>query len=122
MRVICIEGIDAVGKETVANALADKIRELGYSVKRVSFPRYDTAYGRAIKETLFGSCGDASKMNPYLIGPLYTLDRIDYFKNNIDDLILNYDFLVLDRSFYSNFMYQCSKLVDGSNLNEHISG
>lgn len=108
--IINIEGIDAVGKESTSNALFDELTKMGIRVKRISFPRYGTLYGHAIKETLRGGCGDSSELDPQLIGPLYSLDRIQYFRNYLDEIASNFDVLICDRSFYSNFIYQASKL------------
>lgn len=110
MKVICIEGIDAVGKETVSKALVARLTKLGYRTERVAFPNYDGVFGKAIKEVLMGKCGNAPELNADLMAPLYTLDRLAYFKENIARLFQNVDFLILDRGFYSNFMYQASKL------------
>lgn len=110
MKMICIEGIDAVGKETVSKALEKTLDSKGFKVIRVSFPIYEGDFGRCIKDVLMGACGEAPSLDPELMGPLYTLDRISYFKANIDRLLETYDYLICDRSFYSNFMYQASKL------------
>lgn len=109
MRVINIEGIDAVGKETVSKALEKELIEKGYRVKRVSFPNYEGSIGKSIREVLMGACGSAPSLDPKLIGPFYTMDRLSYFKCNIDDLVDNYDYVIMDRSFYSNLMHQAAK-------------
>ena len=110
LMIINIEGIDAVGKESTSNALFDELTKLGLRVKRISFPRYSTIYGHAVKETLGGGCGDSSELDPELLGPLYSLDRIQYFRNYLDAIANTFDVLICDRSFYSNFIYQASKL------------
>lgn len=110
LMIINIEGIDAVGKESTSNVLFDELTKLGLRVKRISFPRYATIYGRAVKETLSGACGDSSELDPDLLGPLYSLDRIQYFRNYLDAISDTFDILICDRSFYSNFIYQASKL------------
>ena len=109
MRTICIEGIDAVGKETVSKALEKQLTAMGFRCYRVSFPEYDGNFGRAIKDVLTGACGDATELDPNLFGSLYTLDRMKFFKERMSHLVESCDFLILDRSYYSNFMYQCSK-------------
>jgi len=122
MRVINIEGIDAVGKETVSKALEERLSEKGYRVKRISFPNYDGSIGKSIKEILMGACGSAPSLDPDLMGPFYTMDRLSYFKCNIDDLIDNYDYVIMDRSFYSNLMYQAAKFyISGKNKPIQIS-
>ena len=110
MKMICIEGIDAVGKETVSKALEKTLDDKGFKVKRVSFPIYEGDFGKCIKDLLMGACGEAPELDHELMSPLYTLDRISYFKANINRLLENYDYLICDRSFYSNFMYQASKI------------
>ena len=113
MRVICIEGIDAVGKETISKALATRLSEMGYGVHRTSFPDYSKPIGMAIRDVLNGACGDPTTLDPDLFSSLYTLDRLQYFEKEFccidEETVDTIDYLILDRSFYSNFMYQCSK-------------
>lgn len=109
MRVINIEGIDAVGKETVSKALEEELRGRGFCVTRVSFPNYEGSIGKAIKDILMGACGGAPSLSPELLGPFYTIDRLSYFKCEIDRLLDRYDYVIMDRSFYSNLMYQAAK-------------
>lgn len=110
MKIINIEGIDAVGKETVSKALEKTLNNTGYRVMRVSFPIYDGNFGKSIKDVLMGKCGNAPELDHDLISVLYTLDRIAYFRDRLEYLKDNYDYLICDRSFYSNFMYQAAKL------------
>jgi len=78
--------------------------------------------GKSIKEILMGACGSAPSLDPDLMGPFYTMDRLSYFKCNIDDLIDNYDYVIMDRSFYSNLMYQAAKFyISGKNKPIQIS-
>ena len=58
-------------------------------------------------------------MNPTLAGALYTLDRQQFFKDLIvsDDpsspeFSKKFDILLMNRSYYTNFMYQASKIND----------
>lgn len=110
LMIINIEGIDAVGKASTSHALYDELTKLGLKVEHVSFPLYGGVYGQAIKEVLNGSCGDSSKLDPELIGPLYSLERIAYFRKYLNKIATTADVLICDRSFYSNFIYQASKL------------
>ena len=104
--IIAIEGLDGTGKESVSKRLKELLKEEGYRVDVVSFPRYDTAVGEVIRQFQMGSYGNPTLTDPYIAGALYTLDRIDFFKPvNIDML----DFLILDRSYFSNFIYQGPK-------------
>ena len=112
-RIIAIEGLDGVGKETMVMNLMNHFSKEGKKVKAVSFPRYDTKYGKIVSELTHGHFGDPIIMDPYLMGSSYTLDRIDYFKNEIDldQVMEEYDYLLMDRSYFSNFMYQAPKIA-----------
>ena len=110
-RVIAIEGLDAVGKETVSKRVVEILNEMGYKALQISFPRYDEPEGTVIKQFLSGSYGPPASLDPYLASAPYTLDRIRFFKENplyFDGC--EYDFYVLDRGYFSNFIYQASKL------------
>ena len=110
MKVINIEGIDAVGKWTVSTALEKRLSNKGFRVKRVSFPNYESHIGKAINDVLMGSCGSAPDLDGTLMGSLYSIDRLAYFTKNMKELFDTCDYLICDRSFYSNFMYQASKI------------
>lgn len=114
--VLAIEGIDSVGKNSIARALKDTLEQVyDKSVKLISFPRYETTSGKVIKEYLSGMFFDPTKLDPILGAAPYTLNRLEYFKENpIEDE--PYDFLILDRGYYSNFIHQASKYnVDDPN-------
>lgn len=118
MILINIEGIDAVGKETVSKMLEKALIAKGHSVKRISFPIYEGDAGKLIKDVLMGACGDAPNLHPDLISPVYTLDRLAYFRANIDKLFNSYEYIICDRSYFSNFMYQASKLYNETSTEE----
>jgi len=50
--LVVIEGRDYVGKTTQAKMLLDRFNRIGSQVKFYSFPRYETATGKLIKEFL----------------------------------------------------------------------
>lgn len=114
-RAIAIEGLDGTGKESVSKALRDLMIERGFTVERVSFPRYDTNIGRVIQDYLSGEFGDPTRLSGNLISPLYTLDRIQYLEEHHLSESEN-DFLIMDRSYFSNFIYQASKLKNPMEL------
>lgn len=110
LEVICIEGLDGVGKASVTRAVNEILRTAGYSTFQIDFPRYSTPTGKVIRNILDGEYGHTPTLPPDLIGPSWTLDRIGWFRNNLDFLIPGYDYLILDRSYFSNFMYQGAKV------------
>lgn len=50
--LIAIEGLDAAGKNTQTKRLAERIRSVGRRAHVLSFPRYETPIGQAIKRVL----------------------------------------------------------------------
>jgi dTMP kinase len=66
---IVLEGLDAVGKQTQSNRLAARLRAHGRATEVVSFPRYDTLLGQAIKRHLLGATMVA-ELHPFANGAL----------------------------------------------------
>jgi dTMP kinase len=105
MIIIALEGIDKSGKETQARLLAEYLHSKGYSVAESGFPRYQTAIGKMIKQSLHSEI-EISQME---MAKLYELDRnhaqkdFEVYKEN------GYDFLVLDRYTMSNLVFQRAK-------------
>lgn len=52
--IIVLEGGDAIGKNTQSKLLAEKLDSVGRSSVVMSFPRYETEVGKAIKRHLMG--------------------------------------------------------------------
>lgn len=112
-RIIAIEGLDGTGKQTIAEKLLEICKNCGINAKLISFPRYDTQEGLLVKNYLKGFYGDPTSLSPLVSGALYTLDRRKYWleetENHSEESEMT-EIYILDRGFYSNFMYQCSKL------------
>lgn len=113
--IIAIEGQDGTGKESVSKRLVELLREKEFRAEMVSFPRYDTPVGKVIEAYQRGSFGDPTEIDPFIGGALYTLDRKNFFMTDGEALVQNNDFLIMDRSYFSNFIYQCTKLFYASN-------
>ena len=113
-KFICIEGLDGTGKNTIARALVDTLTQQGWKVQLWSFPDYESPTGIIIKNALNGAYGDFVKMSPEFCSELYALDRLAYIKEHpVDE---NVDFYILDRSYFSNFMYQGCKIRESNNI------
>src|SRR5215210_2090238 len=52
--LIAFEGLDQSGKETQAQQLRERLRELGHKVRILSFPDYGTSIGEEIARALQG--------------------------------------------------------------------
>lgn len=100
-RLIAIEGIDGVGKNTQAQLLRDYIVSKKGACGFFSFPRYETETGKKVAAYLRGELGELSIMER---AALYANDRKaargeinEYLDNGID--------VVCDRYVLSNIIF-----------------
>ncbi|MEM5799813.1 MAG: dTMP kinase [Candidatus Aenigmatarchaeota archaeon] len=83
---INFEGIDSSGKKTQASLLANYLRSKGLDVVEMSFPAYDTIFGKHVAAFLRGEYGKKDDM-PEIAALLFAIDRYqfkDFIKQNID--------------------------------------
>jgi len=106
MTLIAVEGLDGAGKTTQVAMLADALS----TVDVVSFPRYDTFFGRRIRDLLDGADGvSAQTVDPRSMALWYALDRAQWARDRKprDD-----DVVVLNRYTLSNAVYQSARSAD----------
>lgn len=107
--IINIEGNDGTGKRSVACKLQEVLSQLNLHASVIDFPQYESLTGNLVQKFLTGDlCGDPVSTDPYLGSMPYTLDRISYLHQNFD-LFSDYQVLIFNRSYMSNFFYQFSK-------------
>ena len=100
VHVIIVEGLDASGKESLTNAIVDKLEtDINETCKVIKeeFPRYGTRTGETIKRVLYGELKD---MKPEL-PKFFEMDRTDYMTRLIEKQI-KADVYVFDRYARSN--------------------
>jgi dTMP kinase len=118
-RLIVVEGTDCSGKETQTNLLKEKLEKDGISVKKYSFPMYDTPTGKIVGGPYLGKsyiCDGwfpegASHVDYKVASLLFAADRlynIDIINKDLDE---GYD-VILDRYIYSNMAHQGGKITD----------
>ncbi len=110
-RIIVIEGVDASGKHTQSNLLAERLEKEGKQVSLFSFPRYDTFFGKLVTKYLQGEFGSLKKVKPELASLLYSLDRFDAMPE-IEKLLRQGRVVVCDRYIASNIAHQAAKFQD----------
>jgi len=102
-RLIAIEGLDGAGKTTQVDLLAARLAP--HEV--VSFPRYDTFFGRQIRLLLDGTGGvSAQTVDPRSMALWHALDRSQWTrdrKRSPDGVVL------LNRYTLSNAVYQSAR-------------
>jgi dTMP kinase len=106
MTLIAIEGLDGAGKTTQVALLADALS----AVEVVSFPRYDTFFGRHIRDLLDATSGlSAQTVDPRSMALWYALDRAQWARDRKpapDGVVL------LNRYTLSNAVYQSARAGD----------
>lgn len=103
--LIAIEGADGAGKSTQVTLLATELIRRGYTVKTIKFPNYETPTGKLVSSYLNGELGEVSSMNPKLSGALYAFDRLANL-DMLEEALGTYDYVILDRYYYSNVATQ----------------
>lgn len=106
--IIAIEGIDGAGKNTLVNAIREK---MDTPVEVLAFPRYDTSVpAQLVAEALHGRMGDLTD-SAYAMATLFALDR-----HGARDRLMEYvdsdRLILLDRYVASNAAYSAARLRD----------
>lgn len=100
-KMIAIDGPDLSGKSTLVKSLVSELTNEGYSVKQLHFPREKHPIGKAIYELLASDI----KIDAYALQSLYAAEMHDFCKTQLDDLKMKYDYIILDRYYYSTMVY-----------------
>jgi len=108
-KLIVIDGSDGSGKTTQIRLLAQRLKDEGQKVKSLSFPRYETFFGKLIVQYLNGEYGSLEEVHPKIASLLYALDRHDA-AGQIKAWLDTGNHVVLDRYIQSNMAYQGAKV------------
>jgi dTMP kinase len=104
--LVAVEGLDGAGKSTQVALLAAALS----TVDVVSFPRYDTFFGRHIRALLDGTTDvSAQTVDPRSMALWYALDRVQWARDRkpgSDGVVL------LNRYTLSNAVYQSARSGD----------
>jgi len=107
--MVAIEGIDRAGKTTQTSLLHDALVAAGETVTVLSFPRYETFFGRTIRELLDGrGTTSAATVDPRSMSLWYALDRWQAFRS----LDRSASVVLLNRSTLSNAVYQSARVPE----------
>lgn len=119
-KLIVIDGIDKVGKETQTNLLVKRLRKEGKKVRAVHFPRYgENLLGALIRECIEGKHGDFAKLSPKIASVLYAADRFET-KVWIEKLLARGYMVIADRYVSSNQIHQGGKIKDAKQRKEFL--
>ena len=109
-KIIAIEGLDAVGKNTQSNLLKEKLIELGYKADVWSWPNYDSESCNYVKRYLDGLYPENTPRKAVCM--LYAMDRFNTFSldKKFIQMMEENDFVIFDRYVASNIICQCGLL------------
>ncbi len=108
--LISIEGIDGVGKGTQARQLYERLLSEGVDAELVSFPRYDTFFGKLVGAYLNGDFGALDVVPVEYATLLYALDRWHFWHTRAPRDQPHRSVLVIDRYVPSNIAHQSVKV------------
>jgi dTMP kinase len=108
-KLIALEGIDGSGKRTQLDLLGRELETRGLATLRISFPRYETLYGKLISSYLNGEFGDLASVDPHLSAILYAGNRLEA-KPELDSALSQGKIVLADRYVGSNLAHQSARV------------
>lgn len=109
-KLIVIEGTDGSGKQTQSILLEKYLVNMGYKVKRISFPNYESNASYPVKMYLQGEFGDNNSVNVYASSSFYAIDRYASYKKDWEKLLYEGYIIISDRYTYSNLIHQANRI------------
>jgi len=101
---ISFEGIDSSGKKTQAEMLAKALKQMGYEVVELSFPAYNTTFGKIVAAYLRGEYGPKDS-SPEITALLFAIDRYQ-FKKAIEDSLKQRKIIICNRFTQSAMAFE----------------
>lgn len=109
-RLIAIEGIDGSGKHTQIEMLSRILKRRRVRHVRISFPRYESAFGSMVGRFLNGEFGPLEEVNPYFSALLYANNRLEA-KPDLQKAFRSGAVVIADRYVASNLAHQGARVA-----------
>lgn len=110
-KLVVIEGLDGSGKQTQSEKLFNRLKEEGFNIIKLSYPRYDSPSSALVKMYLSGEFGkNANDVNAYIASTFYAVDRYASYKKEYEEFYKNGGIVLLDRYVTANMVHQSSKI------------
>ena len=108
-KLIALEGIDGSGKRTQLDLLARELDARGFATFRISFPRYESFFGKLVARYLNGEFGLWRPVDPHFSALLYAGDRLEA-KPEIESALAAGKIVLADRYIGSNLAHQSARV------------
>lgn len=110
--LISFEGIDGCGKTTQARLLHQRLMSTGLVAEFKHYPDYDGQVAtHLIAPYLRGEFGSVDSVNPWLVGLIFSVDRISSAQI-LGQMLESGEYVVTDRYLLSNVAFQGAKVTD----------
>ena len=109
-KLIAIEGVDGAGKRTQTELLSRALAARGVSCLTVSFPRYESFFGRMIARFLNGEFGELQAVDAHFAALLYAGDRLEA-KPELEAALSAGKTILADRYIASNLAHQGARVA-----------
>ena len=111
--LICIEGLDASGKDTQTHLAASYLESRGLPFRTLSFPTYDERTSALVRMYLNGEFGaDPRAVNAYAASSFFALDRYASYMTDWKNDCARGAVILANRYTTSNAVHQLSKLPE----------
>lgn len=118
-KFIVIDGLDGSGKGTQFRILVQKLKNLGYDIAEVDFPRYGKPSAVFVERYLRGEFGSADEVKPKTASIFYALDRFGAREEMKEDLAKG-KILISNRYVSSSQGHQAGKISDPEKRKEFL--
>ena len=120
-KLFVIEGVDGSGKATQTDLLYQALQNEGKTVRKISFPNYDSPSSSLIKMYLNGEFGtDPQAVNAYATSVFFVVDRFASFRTDWHSFYEDGGIIIADRYVTSNFVHQAGKIEDVAEKERYI--
>lgn len=112
---IAVEGIDGSGKRTQLELLARTFETRGVPYLRVSFPNYESFFGKLVARFLNGEYGGLDQVDAHLSALLYAGDRFES-KKALNGALDAGKTILADRYVGSNLAHQTARVPESKRV------
>jgi dTMP kinase len=108
-KLIALEGIDGSGKRTQLDFLARELDARAFATRQISFPRYESSFGKLVARYLNGEFGSLGAVDPHFSALLYAGDRLEA-KAELESTLATGKIVLADRYIGSNLAHQSERV------------